>query len=83
MTCPQVEVSPTEATASTSGGVRRQPKIKLTIKKLKNSMSSQVQNDRHNFESDFIHPDDILHKNGKVYYKNLKCSYCSFRVTIK
>jgi len=31
--------------------------------------------------SDFVHPDDILHKNGKVYYKNLKCNYCSYKVS--
>jgi len=30
-------------------------------------------------QSDFIHPDDLVQKNGRVYVKNLKCSQCSFK----
>ncbi|KAF4522806.1 hypothetical protein B566_EDAN017161 [Ephemera danica] len=61
---------------------RPMPKVKVSIvKKGKGSggNTQHDQSDRHNFGSDFIHPDDVLHKNGKVYYKNLKCNYCSFR----
>lgn len=30
-------------------------------------------------QSDFVHPDDLVQKNGRVYVKNLKCSQCSFK----
>ncbi|XP_059486109.1 uncharacterized protein LOC132202856 isoform X2 [Neocloeon triangulifer] len=29
--------------------------------------------------SDFVHPDDVLHKNGKVYHRNIKCNFCSYK----
>ncbi|KAJ4431354.1 hypothetical protein ANN_19951 [Periplaneta americana] len=58
---------------------RRTPKIKVTLKKLK-APSTQEQNERHNFQTDFIHPDDIIHhKNGNVYIKNLKCRMCNYK----
>lgn len=62
-----------------AGNTRRTPKIKVTLKKLKTA-SSQEQNERHNFRTDFIHPDDIIHhKNGNVYIKNLKCRMCNYK----
>ncbi|PSN41765.1 hypothetical protein C0J52_08854 [Blattella germanica] len=62
-----------------TGITRRTPKIKVTLKKMK-APSTQEQNERHNFQTDFIHPDDIIHhKNGNVYIKNLKCQLCNFK----
>ncbi|KAF0314214.1 Zinc finger protein 836 [Amphibalanus amphitrite] len=34
---------------------------------------------RHDFDKDFVHPDDVVEKNGRVYIKDLKCSVCSYK----
>jgi hypothetical protein len=71
--------SRTNTITSPAGNTRRTPKIKVTFRKLK-TPSSQEQNERHNFQTDFIHPDDIIHhKNGNVYIKNLKCRMCNYK----
>ncbi|PNF33783.1 hypothetical protein B7P43_G10226, partial [Cryptotermes secundus] len=69
----------TNTITASAGNTKRTPKIKVTLKKLK-TPSSQEQNERHNFQTDFIHPDDIIHhKNGNVYIKNLKCRMCNYK----
>jgi len=61
---------------STSGIKKKTPPNQM--------MKSKSQNQQSGFApSDFVHPDDILHKNGKVYYKNLKCNYCPYKVKEK
>ncbi|XP_018019801.1 uncharacterized protein LOC108676258, partial [Hyalella azteca] len=65
---------------------KKKPKIKMTFRKMKNSkdsLSTQEINERHNFEEDFIHPDDFVHRNGNVYMKNYKCDQCSFKAAFK
>ncbi|XP_049800009.1 uncharacterized protein LOC126235329 [Schistocerca nitens] len=43
-------------------------------------ISTQEHSERHDFQTDFIHPDDIIHhKNGNVYIKTLKCKSCNFK----
>ncbi|KAG8231210.1 hypothetical protein J437_LFUL010907 [Ladona fulva] len=54
-------------------------KVKAPPKKMRGPSAAQEQNERHNFRTDFIHPDDIIQKNGNVYIKNLKCNYCNFK----
>lgn len=69
-----------------SESIKKKPKIKLTFKKMKASKdaaSSQEANERHNFDDDFIHPDDLVHRNGNVYIKNYKCDFCSFKAAFK
>ncbi|XP_049857211.1 uncharacterized protein LOC126337007 isoform X2 [Schistocerca gregaria] len=62
-----------------SGIIKRSPKIKVTAKKSK-VISTQEHSERHDFQADFIHPDDIIHhKNGNVYIKTLKCKSCNFK----
>ncbi|GLV38615.1 uncharacterized protein CBL_05614 [Carabus blaptoides fortunei] len=57
---------------------KKSPKIKISLKKLKTT-STQEQNERHNFDTDFIHPDDIIHHaNGNIYIKN-KCKLCNYK----
>ncbi|KAF2368548.1 Zinc finger C2H2-type [Trinorchestia longiramus] len=65
---------------------KKKPKIKMTFRKMKNSkdsLTSQEINERHNFEEDFIHPDDFVHRNGNVYMKNYKCDQCPFKAAFK
>lgn len=58
--------------------VKKNPKIKISLKKVKAS-STQEQNERHNFDTDFINPDDIIHhSNGNIYIKN-KCKLCNYK----
>ncbi|XP_071449130.1 uncharacterized protein [Hetaerina americana] len=72
----QTSEEPARVSTPSSGGAN---KLKVTIKKMRGPSATQEQNERHNFRTDFIHPDDIIQKNGNVYIKNLKCSYCSFK----
>ncbi|KAB7500836.1 RE1-silencing transcription factor [Armadillidium nasatum] len=60
---------------------RKKPKIKITLKKMKPSKDTfpQEVNERHNFNEDFIHPDDVVQRHGNVYIKSEKCSLCSFK----
>ncbi|XP_042885912.1 uncharacterized protein LOC122262059 isoform X2 [Penaeus japonicus] len=66
---------------------KKKPKIKITLKKMKLPKSKdtffQELNERHNFEEDFIHPDDVVHRHGNVYIKTFKCHYCSFKAAFK
>ena len=65
---------------------KKKPKIKLTFKKMKSpkeTSGAQDSNERHNFDKDFIHPDDLVHRNGNVYIKNFKCNHCSFKAAFK
>ncbi|KAK7066423.1 hypothetical protein SK128_013478 [Halocaridina rubra] len=66
---------------------RKKPKIKITLKKMKEPKVKdtffQELNERHNFEEDFIHPDDVVHRHGNVYIKTFKCHYCSFKAAFK
>ncbi|XP_050715478.1 uncharacterized protein LOC126998114 isoform X3 [Eriocheir sinensis] len=66
---------------------RKKPKIKITLKKMKVSKPKdtffQELNERHNFEEDFIHPDDVVHRHGNVYIKNFKCRFCTFKAAFK
>ncbi|XP_063881967.1 uncharacterized protein LOC135112036 isoform X3 [Scylla paramamosain] len=66
---------------------KKKPKIKITLKKLKVSKPKdtffQELNERHNFEEDFIHPDDVVHRHGNVYIKTFKCRFCTFKAAFK
>ncbi|XP_071519036.1 uncharacterized protein [Panulirus ornatus] len=68
---------------------RKKPKIKITLKKMKLKVSKtkdtffQELNERHNFEEDFIHPDDVVHRHGNVYIKTFKCHFCPFKAAFK
>ena len=65
---------------------KKKPKIKLTFKKMKTSKESSTTqdiNERHNFGEDFIHPDDLVHRNGNVYIKNYKCDQCHFKAAFR
>nr|XP_045616130.1 uncharacterized protein LOC123769175 isoform X3 [Procambarus clarkii] len=68
---------------------RKKPKIKITLKKMKVKTPKtkdtffQELNERHNFEEDFIHPDDVVHRHGNVYIKTFKCSFCTFKAAFK
>lgn len=66
---------------------KKKPKIKITLKKMKVSKPKdtffQELNERHNFEEDFIHPDDVVHRHGNVYIKNFKCRFCPFKAAFK
>lgn len=66
---------------------KKKPKIKITLKKMKLPKSKdtffQELNERHNFEEDFIHPDDVVHRHGNVYIKTFKCHYCPFKAAFK
>ncbi|XP_053634782.2 uncharacterized protein [Cherax quadricarinatus] len=68
---------------------RKKPKIKITLKKMKTKTPKvkdtffQELNERHNFEEDFIHPDDVVHRHGNVYIKTFKCHYCTFKAAFK
>ncbi|XP_042232612.1 uncharacterized protein LOC121873259 isoform X1 [Homarus americanus] len=66
---------------------RKKPKIKITLKKMKVPRSKdtffQELNERHNFEEDFIHPDDVVHRHGNVYIKTFKCRFCIFKAAFK
>lgn len=74
--CSQVAV-PDKHEGSTEVN-RKSPKIKISFKKLKTA-NTQEQNERHNFDTDFIHPDDIIHHaNGNIYIKN-KCKLCNYK----
>ncbi|XP_068235428.1 uncharacterized protein [Palaemon carinicauda] len=66
----------------------KKPKIKITLKKMKEPKQQkdtffQELNERHNFEEDFIHPDDVVHRHGNVYIKTFKCRVCSFKAAFK
>ena len=60
---------------------KKKPKIKLTFKKMKISPESSEK--QHNYGEDFVHPDDLVHRNGNVYIKNFKCEKCSFKAAFK
>ncbi|KAK3887418.1 hypothetical protein Pcinc_008477 [Petrolisthes cinctipes] len=66
---------------------RKKPKIKITLTKMKAPKTKdtffQELNERHNFEEDFIHPDDVVHRHGNVYIKTFKCRFCSFKAAFK
>ncbi|XP_076040986.1 uncharacterized protein LOC143025351 isoform X2 [Oratosquilla oratoria] len=64
---------------------KKKPKIKITLKKMKVPKDPYLQelNERHNFEEDFIHPDDVVHRHGNVYIKTLRCRFCSFKAAFK
>ncbi|XP_046385306.1 uncharacterized protein LOC124155494 [Ischnura elegans] len=72
----QTPDEPTRVSTPSSSGSN---KLKVTLKKMRGPSATQEQNERHNFRTDFIHPDDIIHKNGQVYIKTLKCNYCNFK----
>ncbi|XP_066972811.1 zinc finger protein 142-like isoform X4 [Macrobrachium rosenbergii] len=66
----------------------KKPKIKITLKKMKEPKQQkdtffQELNERHNFEEDFIHPDDVVHRHGNVYIKTFKCRVCSYKAAFK
>ena len=49
--------------------------LKMTFRKIKSPAKGAPEEP----QSDFVHPDDLIQKNGRVYLKNLKCSQCSFK----
>ena len=64
---------------------KKKPKIKMTLKKMKSSNFSTTHehNERHNFDEDFVHPDDLVHRNGHVYIKSFKCERCSYKAAFR
>ncbi|XP_037077815.1 uncharacterized protein LOC119098876 [Pollicipes pollicipes] len=56
------------------------PRVKLTARKTMPSARASAENsERHDFDNDFVHPDDVVERNGKIYIKDLKCSVCSYK----
>ncbi|XP_043225152.1 uncharacterized protein LOC122383099 [Amphibalanus amphitrite] len=56
------------------------PKVKPTARKTAPASRSNADSaERHDFDKDFVHPDDVVERNGRVYIKDLKCSVCSYK----
>ena len=81
------QVNADDAKGEDGESKRKKPKIKITLKKMKVSKPKdtffQELNERHNFEEDFIHPDDVVHRHGNVYIKTFKCRFCTFKAAFK
>lgn len=64
---------------STPKHIKDENKIEKIKYPGKRAKANSHHNDRHNFNMDFIHSDDIIHhSNGNIYIKK-KCKYCTFK----
>nr|CAD7268575.1 unnamed protein product [Timema shepardi] len=66
--------------SSSAAGIAR----RLSRSSPKATATLQEMNERHNFHTDFIHPDDIVeHRNGSVYIKHLRCRACNYKAAFE